>query len=78
MTKPKYKQGARINSVAEFEACKSQLYKWNGKTLHKQFLMSWQYRSINEVIKRGKLFIADRIEEEDTNDVSGIAEQDSK
>ena len=63
MSKSKYKQGERINTISEFDACECLWYKWNGKTTHRSVLMSLQYRTLLETIIAGRLFRAERIEE---------------
>lgn len=64
MSKPKYKQGACIESIADFDSCENTYYKWHRKTLHKKFLMSWQYAMLREQIRQGLLYRAEKIEEE--------------
>lgn len=67
MSKPKYKQGKQIRSISEFEVCESLYYKVrfgsNIQTKHRAFLISWQYRTLLEFIKRGDIYIADRVED---------------
>lgn len=63
MSKPKYKQGRKICSIAEFENCKSRWYKWNGKTRHRAALESLQYHTLDMTIKGGRLYTAEPIEE---------------
>ena len=62
MSKPKYKQGKRICSISEFEACESLWYKWNGKTRHRSVLISLQYRTLLNTINNGRLYIAELID----------------
>ena len=62
MSKPKYKQGACIESIADFDSCKNTYYKWRGKTYHKGFLMAWQYSMLKEQIRQGLLYRAEKIE----------------
>ncbi len=57
--KAKYKQGKQICSIAEFDACESTWYKWNGSTRHRSVLMSLQYRTLANTIKAGRLYIAE-------------------
>lgn len=64
MSKAKYKQGGRINTVSEFDQCESLWYKWNGKTTHRSVLMSLQYRTLLNAIINGRLYRAVRKEEE--------------
>ena len=63
MSKSKYKQGERINTISEFDACECLWYKWNGKTTHRSVLMSLQYRTLLETIIAGRLFRAERKED---------------
>lgn len=63
MSKAKYKQGERINTVSEFDQCESLWYKWNGKTTHRSVLMSLQYRTLLNAIINGRLYRAERKEE---------------
>lgn len=60
MTKPIYKQGKQIKSIADFDQCESTFYKWNGKTVHRSVLISLQYRTLMLAIMRGQLFVAER------------------
>ena len=62
--KPKYKQGKRICSISEFDACESTWFKWNGKTSHRSVLMSLQYRTLLGLITRGFIYIAERRQDE--------------
>lgn len=64
MSKPKYKQGKQICSMADFENCKSKWYKWIGCTRHRSVLESLQYHTLDLYIKRGSLYVADLIESE--------------
>ena len=65
MSKAKYKQGKQICSIAEFDACESKWYKWNGTTRHRSALMSLQYRTLLNTIMNGRLYVADSIESEE-------------
>lgn len=58
MSKAKYEYGEKILSVAQFEASKSQWFKWRGKTVHRSFLISLQYRTLKNVIDGGVLYEA--------------------
>ena len=60
--KSKYQKGTQIRSIAEFEECGS---KWfivtfggTHKTLHRAFLISWQYRLLKTFIDNGLVNIA--------------------
>lgn len=63
MSKPKYKQGKQITSIAQFEKSKSMYFKWRNKTLHRGFITSWQYHYLRMQIRQGVLYEADYIEE---------------
>lgn len=63
MSKAKYRQGKKICSVSEFDACESNWYKFNGKTTHRGFLMALQYKTLSDTIKSGRLYVAEFIDE---------------
>ena len=63
MSKPKYKQGKRINSISEFDQCENRWYRWNGRTRHRAALESLQYHTLDMTIKAGRLYTAEPIEE---------------
>lgn len=58
MSKAKYECGEQIISIAQFEASKSQWFKWRGKTTHRSFLISLQYRTLKYIIDGGFLYEA--------------------
>lgn len=62
MSKPKYKQGRKIESVADFEKSKCEYFKVYGKTTHRAWIESWQYRVLKNFIKAGAIYEADFIE----------------
>ena len=64
MSKSKYKKGRIIESISDFDQCESLWYKWNGKTAHRSVLMSLQYRTLMNSIIRGRIFVAERKENE--------------
>ena len=66
MSKARYKQGKQICSISEFDACKSHWYKWNGKTRHREVLMSLQYRILLDTIHKGRLYTAELIDKEES------------
>ncbi len=72
MTKRKFTQGRRILSTMEFERCASDWYilkrHTSHKTVHRSFLISWQYRYLHDVIERGELYIAEPREETKEHD----------
>lgn len=65
MPKPKYKKGKQICSMADFEKSECLYFKVKFgdkfKTKHKSFLISWQYRTLLNFIRSGRVFEADRI-----------------
>ena len=63
MSKPKYKIGKKIESVADFEKSTCTFFKVRTKTTHRAWIESWQYRILKESIKRGILFETELIEE---------------
>jgi len=63
MSKPKYRQGKQITSIAQFEKSESLFFKWRGKTLHRGFISAWQYHYLQSQIRQGVLYEADFIEE---------------
>ena len=66
MTKPMYKTGRPIKSVAAFESSESEWFKWNGKTTHRAVLISLQYRTLKLAIMNDRLYEAERIKEDET------------
>lgn len=64
MSKAKYKTGKQIQSISQFDSCEKLLYKWNGKTTHRSFLMSLQYRTLLNAIISGRLYEAELIKAE--------------
>lgn len=63
MSKPKYKQGKQVTSVAQFDESETRFFKWQNKTLHRGFITAWQYHFLKMQIEQGKLYEADFIEE---------------
>lgn len=68
MSKPKYKQGKQICSISEFDTCESCWYKWNGRTTHRSFLISLQYRTLLNTIISGRLYTAELIDKAERSD----------
>ena len=68
MSKSRYKQGKRICSISEFDACESLWYKWNGKTRHRSVLMSLQYRTLLNTIIGGRLYTAELIDKAESEE----------
>lgn len=63
MSKPKYKQGRQILSIADFAKSDCEYFKvrFNNsllQTKHRAFLISWQYRTLDIFINRGWVFEA--------------------
>ncbi len=63
MSKSKYRKGAKINSIAEFAACKSLWYKWRERTVHRKVLENLQYGTLDMAIMGGSLYTAEKNEE---------------
>ena len=68
----KYKRGEQIKTVADFDNCKSIWYivyfgSTNPRTIHRAFLISWQYRTLHIFIERGWVFEAERRVNDDTD-----------
>ena len=73
MSKPKYKTGKQIKSIAEFSTSKASYFRVNFglsglKTRHKSFLISWQYRTLELFINRGSVYEANLIKKEELNE----------
>ena len=70
----KYKQGKQIKSVAQYESAALFLtfFMVHGRTTHKGWIESWQYRTLQKIIKSGAMYEALPIdwpeEEGDKND----------
>lgn len=64
MSKSKYIQGKKIETISDFDNCESLWYKWNGKTRHRSVLMSLQYRTLFDAIINGRVYVAERKEGE--------------
>ena len=58
MSKARYECGEQITSITQFEASKSEWFKWRGKTTHRSWLISLQYRTLKNVIEGGVLYEA--------------------
>lgn len=57
----KYRQGAQVKSVEDFlHSPETQFFFWNGRTVHKQVFMHWQFDMLIGVIGRGHLYFADK------------------
>ena len=63
MSKPKYKVGKQVSSIAEFDATSNLYFKWRGRTIHRAALESMQYRVLRGIIEAGYVYVADPIEE---------------
>lgn len=65
MTARKYKKGKQICSVSDFENSSYEyfcvIFGKTEKTMHRGFLISWQYRTLKKFIDRGWVFEAERI-----------------
>lgn len=67
MSKPIYKQGKMIRSISEFDQSDAKYFKvrfgQNFKTMHRSFLISWQYRQLLKFIGSGWIFEAEFTDE---------------
>lgn len=63
MSKPKYKFGKQIKSVAEFEKSTCTFFKVGMQTTHRGWIESWQYRVLKNYISSGNIHEAELIEE---------------
>ena len=67
MSRKKYKQGQRINSISEFDQSSALYYIVHfgstPKTLHRSFLISWQYRVLLNFINHGRVVEAENIDD---------------
>ncbi len=65
LSKPKYRLGKQIKTIADFSNSKCTYFKvyfGNGyKTKHRAFLISWQYRTLETFINRGHVFETETI-----------------
>lgn len=65
MSKPKFKRGRKIESVSDFSRTSCQWFIVNfgrrQKTLHRSFIVSWQYYTLETFIKIGMVYVADPI-----------------
>ena len=68
MSKARYKQGRKINSISEFDSCESLWYKWNGRTRHRSVLISLQYRTLLNTIISGRLYTAELIDKAESEE----------
>ena len=60
----KYQKGNQICSMSEFEQSRNQMFivefgRGNYKVRHRSFLISWQYRVLQNFILRGWLYEAE-------------------
>ena len=71
MSAKKYKQGKRINTIAEFDQSEKMYYIVHFgstvRTRHRSFLMSLQYRTLWKFIFNGMIYEAERVEEDETD-----------
>ena len=60
MTPPKYARGKQIKTIQQFEnsLCTYFRVKFGDreKTVHRSFLISWQYRTLKQFIHRGQIY----------------------
>ena len=69
MSKRKYRAQYQIDSVTEFDECPNTFFivqfGETRKTLHRSFLISWQYRTLENFIKQGRICAACPMERND-------------
>lgn len=72
MLKRKYKKGRKIFTLNDFETTDNDLFivqfGWDRsleKTLHRGFLISWQYRMLRDFILNGQVYEA--VQKDDDN-----------
>lgn len=62
MSKPKYEIGKQIHSISDFDKSNSKWFKIkfgnSFKTVHKSFVISLQYRVLEQYINKGNVFEA--------------------
>ena len=63
MSKRKYRERYEITSMTMFDEYCGDYFIFRGKTLHRGFIESWQYRSLKNIVKNGWLFAAEEISE---------------
>jgi hypothetical protein len=67
MSKSKYQEVMQLQSISDFECNPSRWYKVHFgnrvKTLHRSFLESWQYHTLDTFIKHGCVYIAEKFED---------------
>ena len=68
MTARKFQKGRPVLSIADFSRCSCEWF-WiafgsTEKAVHRSFVISWQYRIIEDFIKRRQIFVADAIKKE--------------
>lgn len=65
LSKPKYKKNKKINTISDFDNSECLFFKvdfGNGyKTMHRSFLISWQYRLLKSFIEKGRVFETEKI-----------------
>ena len=73
----KYKQGEQIKSVAQYESAAKTLtfFMVHGRTTHVGWIESWQYRTLQNIIKSGAMYEAIPI---DTNKKSKEEVKDAR
>ena len=58
MSKAKFEQGEPVISIEEFVTNVCQWYKWNGRTVHRKFLESWQYSMLVRMLSSRQIYTA--------------------
>ena len=69
MSKPKYEKGKQIRSVSQFAKSNNIWFKVNFgngefRTVHKSFVISLQYRVLEQYINKGNVFEAKSLKTE--------------
>lgn len=56
-----YVRNRKISSMRAFEKTRANWFKLRDKTIHRAFLESMQYRTLNNFIKSGVLYTAKKV-----------------
>ena len=72
----KYKRGKKIESVSDFEKSHSLWFRvifgTNERTKHRGFLMSWQYHTLELFIRRGYVYEAELIQNDQMEEKNAV------
>lgn len=58
MSKRKYIPEIKVPNIAVFSMLNNKWFIFNGKTVHREVLKSFQYRTLERVIHSGLVFVA--------------------